>query len=240
MSKEARIALGGLAGIFIWLFVVLPFYYGQHDSAAYKCSTTESENYGFWEKTRCDPIAYFTLWLVGFTGVLAASTIGLWIVTWRIAVSTKKRDETLERAYLWPGFGESYELDGGQRRKWRIRIWNSGKTVGVLREVHWAKVDPEDFGVPGKQINYKVDTNREDVIPPSFGKPDERETNIQFQICKPKVCCGWIVWEDIFGNTQRQGWKHTLNVKPDAAGNFSIPFPDAYSRKYRPWEEEGA
>src|SRR5205823_4243144 len=37
-------------------------------------------------KARCDPIAYFTLWLVGFTGILAVSTIGLWIVTWRSSV----------------------------------------------------------------------------------------------------------------------------------------------------------
>jgi hypothetical protein len=37
----------------------------------------------FWEKASEDPVAYFTLWLVGSTGVLAISTIGLWIVTWR-------------------------------------------------------------------------------------------------------------------------------------------------------------
>jgi hypothetical protein len=85
MSKEGRIALGGLAAIFIWSFVVLPFYYGpRDDTAAQKCSAKEIENYSLWEKTRCDPVAYFTAWLVGFTGVLAASTIELWCVT-RIA-----------------------------------------------------------------------------------------------------------------------------------------------------------
>jgi hypothetical protein len=155
----------------------------------------------------------------------------------QVVVSTETRHAILERAHLWAGFGESYELDGGQRREWRIRVWNSGKTVGVLQEVHWAKVEPQDF--KHGNIKYTPYTGREDVIPPSLGKPDERETGISFTICKPMVCCGWIVWEDVFGNTQKQGWKHTLNLKPDAAGNFSIPFPGAYSRNYRPWEEEG-
>jgi hypothetical protein len=80
---DGRLAIGALIAFALWIFVALPLYYGpRDDSAAYKCSSKESENYTFWEKTRCDPAAYFTIWLVGFTGVLAASTIGLWIVTW--------------------------------------------------------------------------------------------------------------------------------------------------------------
>jgi hypothetical protein len=50
---------------------------GPHEEA-YKCTTKESEYYDFWEKTRCDPVAYFTIWLVAFTGILAVSTIVLW------------------------------------------------------------------------------------------------------------------------------------------------------------------
>lgn len=46
--------------------------------------------HGFWEKTADDPIAYFTLWLVTFTGVLAVSTVGLWIVTWRSALNQSR------------------------------------------------------------------------------------------------------------------------------------------------------
>jgi hypothetical protein len=158
-------------------------------------------------------------------------------VAHRAIDAARKRDEILERAYLWPGFGHSRELDGGKRREWRIRVWNSGKTVGVLKEVRWAVVEPEEFEA-GKKPNYTPYIGREDVIPPSLGKPDEIETGIIFTTCKPMVCCGWIVWEDIFGNTQRQGWKHTLNLKADAAGNYSIPFTGAYSRAYRPWESE--
>ena len=56
-------------------FISVPRY--LHDEAANKCSAEESKNHGFWEKASCDPTAYFTLWLVAFTGVLAVSTIGL-------------------------------------------------------------------------------------------------------------------------------------------------------------------
>jgi hypothetical protein len=44
-------------------------------------SAKEAVKHGFWEKTADDPVAYFTLWLVGFTGVLAVSTIGLGVAT---------------------------------------------------------------------------------------------------------------------------------------------------------------
>jgi hypothetical protein len=112
MSKEGKIALGGLAAIFVWTFAVLPLYYGPRDYATTRqCSAKEIENYSFWEKARCDPVAYFTGWLVGFTGVLAISTIGLWIVTWRSGVrqsrdmeaaviETRRIGEAQVRAYV--------------------------------------------------------------------------------------------------------------------------------------------
>ena len=83
--SERHWVIGGLLFFALWLFVALPFLYGvprySHDEAANKCSSEESKNHGFWEKAACDPTAYFTLWLVAFTGVLAVSTIGLGIAT---------------------------------------------------------------------------------------------------------------------------------------------------------------
>jgi len=75
--SDESVALYALIFFAFWIFVVLPFLYGQHS----ECPT--EENHGFWQKTACDPIAFFTAWLMGFTAVLAASTIGLWFVTWR-------------------------------------------------------------------------------------------------------------------------------------------------------------
>jgi hypothetical protein len=93
---DGRMAIGALAAFAFWIFVALPLYYGpRDDSAAHKCSAQEEKNYGFWEKARCDPVAYFTAWLVGFTGVLAVSTIGLWVVTWQ---SGKRQSRDMEAA----------------------------------------------------------------------------------------------------------------------------------------------
>jgi len=99
--SDKRLAIAALIAFSFWIFVALPLYYGpRDDSAANQCSRQEEKNYGFWEKTRCDPVAYFTVWLVVFTGVLAASTIGLWYVTWRISTRQVGDTEILQRAYL--------------------------------------------------------------------------------------------------------------------------------------------
>lgn len=54
----------------------------------------------FWEKSRCDPTAYFTLWLAGFTLVLAVSTIGLWIATQSILREAADTSQKELRAYV--------------------------------------------------------------------------------------------------------------------------------------------
>jgi hypothetical protein len=83
---------------------MLPFLYTvprySHDETSNQCSTEQGKNHGFWEKAGCDPTAYFTLWLVAFTGVLAVSTIGLWIVTARGVRIQSADTRILQRAYL--------------------------------------------------------------------------------------------------------------------------------------------
>jgi hypothetical protein len=101
---EGTVAIGGLIFFSLWLFIALPLLAldnkRPHNAAPNQCSAEESKHHGFWEKAGCDPVAYFTLWLVAFTGVLAVSTIGLWAVTaW--GVRNQRRDtEILQRAYL--------------------------------------------------------------------------------------------------------------------------------------------
>jgi|HubBroStandDraft_6_1064221.scaffolds.fasta_scaffold537903_2 hypothetical protein len=100
-SADKPLAIGALIAFAVWIFIVLPLLYGPRDnSAANKCSAKESGNYSFWEKAACDPVAYFTLLLVGVTGVLACSTIGLWIVTWRGTGIQARDTRILQRAYL--------------------------------------------------------------------------------------------------------------------------------------------
>ena len=75
--------------------------YSQQNETSYKCSTEEGKNFGFWEKTDCDPTAYFTLWLVAFTGVLAVSTVGLWVATVLLYRAGERALETTERAFVF-------------------------------------------------------------------------------------------------------------------------------------------
>jgi hypothetical protein len=66
--SEGRIVCGGLAVFAIWLFIVLPL-----------LSANDNLIIAFWRWSTHDPVA-------AFTAVLAISTIGLWIVTWRSGV----------------------------------------------------------------------------------------------------------------------------------------------------------
>jgi hypothetical protein len=103
-------------------------------------------NKTFWEKTRCDPVAYFTVWLVGFSGILAASTIGLWIVTWASAKAARgtvdaMRDDFISThrpkiriKHIWlnalPKAGEAITVT--------IIIVNTGSIAAEIREGSFA------------------------------------------------------------------------------------------------------
>jgi hypothetical protein len=85
--NEGKVALGALIFFAFWLFVVLPFL-NAPDKASAICA--DVEKLGFWQKTRCDPIAYFTLWLMISTAVLGAATIGLWVATiWNARIAER-------------------------------------------------------------------------------------------------------------------------------------------------------
>jgi len=65
--SEDKFALGGLAALAIWTLVVLPLLYqGDNTNPLVR----------FWDWMTDEAISFFT-------AVLAVSTIGLWIVTWR-------------------------------------------------------------------------------------------------------------------------------------------------------------
>src|SRR5262245_33862566 len=122
--SDESVALYALIFFVFWLFVVLPFLYGQHD----ECPAEESKYHGFWQKTICDPIAVFT-------AVLALSTIGLWIVT-GFGIRVQARDtRILQRAYLSvvPLGLHPFRLDN--RIGCNIGIKNSGNLPA--REVSW-------------------------------------------------------------------------------------------------------
>lgn len=171
----------------------------------------------FVEKTFDDPLALFTAILALATAVLA------FMVLLQVK-DGRKANRTLERAYLWPGFGEIEKMAGGGYT-FPITVHNTGRTAAVLLEVNWALVSPDVFDAKDTlPITYTRFIDRENVIPPEMGgvvlrtgaEPPPVTTT-------PMVCCGWIVYLDVFDTRHEQSWKHTLTP----AGK-SHPIPGCY------------
>lgn len=160
----------------------------------------------------------------------AAVAYFTWTI-WRINSSQLQHSRAVERAYLWPGSGTHEAVDGGM--KWFITVTNTGRMAGVLQTIRYAVITEETYEAGG--YKFETFTDREDIIAPSTPNPGQ-ETGLDFIIRAPMVCCGWIEYEDVFGGGRKQGWRHRLNLTPDAAGNYSNPFPNCYSSSYKPWE----
>jgi hypothetical protein len=177
------------------------------------------------------------LWLCSearMTDILIAYfTYCLAIVGWFGIRSDQRTVEDLERAYLWPGFGKSEPI-APHGRRWFVRVHNTGHTAGVIQTVYHALVLEEDF--KAGRFTYEPFDGRENVIPPAFGPPIEEKTGIVYEIYRPMISCGWIVYEDTFNRIRRRGWKHRLNLIANSAGNYSDSLPGCYSAAYRPWK----
>jgi hypothetical protein len=81
------VALSVIA-VLMWTELAHPPIHDRHDHqsrAKHHAEQADAQPHKtFWQRTAGDPIAVFNLILVVFTGVLAASTIGLWLATYRL------------------------------------------------------------------------------------------------------------------------------------------------------------
>jgi hypothetical protein len=218
---DERLAIGALVAFSIWIFVALPLYYGPRDDVApQKCSAKEIENYSFWEKTRCDPITYLTAWLVGFTGILAFSTIGLWWVTWRGSVrQSRDMRDTLDHAResltaIERAFVAISELTvstlsvRGVIADYRIQlnVVNSGRTPArnyrALANLVLLDNIPDDF----RFADRSHDNLSKQVIGPQSRTYIQADVFIKdalaiFEKKKRALIYGWIEYDDIFPNS---------------------------------------
>jgi hypothetical protein len=187
-------------------------------------------------KYECLVVAY-TAQLATFTELLALVTAVLIGVGWyqgvqlkRSVDSAERSDKTLERAYLWPGFGLLIFDKDGDRIGIHLGICNTGRTAGVIKTVHYALMPERDFRdfENGKMITYKMFKDREDAIIPDPNV--EVRSGVWHRLSEmPKVSWGWIEYVDVFGETQYQGWKHI--VQPTG---HTESLPGCYT--YKPWE----
>ena len=179
-----------LGGSFVWgILYVPPQQYAANNHQPDNAAPQQEHENGFWEKTSDDPVAYFTLWLVGFTGVLAVSTIGLWIVTWRASVAQARdmkasiaasekaadiaRDAMIagERAFVFAtGHTPFWELDPATNLyHWRFRpTWqNSGDTPTTRMTMHSECVVRTTPLPAGFDFNYQTKDIGAALIPPN-------------------------------------------------------------------------
>jgi len=93
---------GSIIAVIAWLEVAhLPIHDQHHDQARTEHSAKQTKAHPeetFWQRTKRDPIAVFNLILVMFTGVLAASTVGLWLATIRLWKSAQEHAIHLKSA----------------------------------------------------------------------------------------------------------------------------------------------
>ncbi len=178
-----------LGGSFVWgVLYVPPQEYAAQNRQHEIASDHTGHKDGFWEKTTDDPVAYFTLCLVGFTAVLAVSTIGLWVVTWRASVAQARdmkasiaaaessaeiaRDAMVagERAFVFAtGIKPYWERDAGGLYHWRFRPnWkNSGDTPTKNMTMHSECVLRTAPLPRGFEFNYPTDDIGVALIPPN-------------------------------------------------------------------------
>ncbi|MGD0883757.1 MAG: hypothetical protein ABSA46_02565 [Thermodesulfovibrionales bacterium] len=176
-----------------------------------------------------DQIIKYTFWLMIFTGVLAFSTIGLWIATFFAGKATKKAADAaqksaevlplIERAWV---FVESVDWlrrdpseEGTQQIALTVQLWNAGKTPAILTRWNTAAFPMENY--PSRKDIGNISDNK---IPPGgyVLKSDEKsgiEANGSFSDKKWEeieseglklLCYGRVEYKDILGDDHEIGF----------------------------------
>jgi hypothetical protein len=102
--RRYELVLGLLFGFALWAIPAV--YYQNYKAYSQSDQRTEHGGAGLSAEER---LADYTWWLVAFTFVLSASTIGLWIVTWLASRRQAREIKQVERPFVFiEGF--TYEL----------------------------------------------------------------------------------------------------------------------------------
>jgi hypothetical protein len=282
---EGQYALGALTVFAVWVFFGLPLlaayqaaqfavppeYAKPHESGdgATDHKNNKSEpSKTVWERiavlperTIDDPVAFFTAWLVAFTGVLAVSTVFLWSATKRTALIAERAMTELEAPFISikiiePGIQWNQAARAVTGGMLRFTYINYGRTPATIFESF------EDFRavMPGDGLPRPINARNERGAPMPWGvvaPPDGKETEpFTFNIFagtlieasrNPNILrdgipffLGFVMFGDIFGNLYTLGFCFLF----DRNGNrFVLAGGDEYNycRKERgPYRPPGA
>jgi hypothetical protein len=151
-----EVALGFLLATLLWIGVLgWQASYAPTDSEKRQCEESAAktghkaeECKTLWERTTSDPVAFFTFWLVVFTGGLGGCTIMLWLAgerQLRHAETTAKRQL---RSYV---MSEGTDVKGGltaAEPEFVVTIKNSGQTPAYKVKSWVCLVISHDLSVP--------------------------------------------------------------------------------------------
>jgi len=187
-----------------------------------------------------DPMITYTFWLMIFTGVLAISTIGLWIVTIRDGKHTEKaanaaKDSAdalpiIERAYvfveeiMWQNLFVDEPIQPVTNYL-SVRFINHGNTPAIIRKVfvlpdkvivYPTSVDIGDFKIPEGIVVSSREDKKSGVI--SIITSAEEIKKIREGTLK-LICYGCIIYEDILRKERRTYFCWEYN---ESIGGFYI------------------
>ena len=91
---------------------------------------------------------------------------------------------------------------------WDISILNTGRTAGILNEIHYAVVPEDDFNA--RRFSYTVVSDRGEIIPPARPQEESPSGIIVRVPTGTLISCGYIVYTDVYGDRHEQAWKHRL------------------------------
>lgn len=218
-------------------------------------------NLGAWvERNREDINAGSTFAVGFFTLVLAASTVGLWLVTWRAARNANDALTQIERAFVFVDDLPKEQI--GDEVRFQV-IWkNGGNTPAVhVRQLvsMWSDLGkiPELFDYPEKP---NVEISVSYIAPKGILRAGGVSlTNMRVrEIARDEAFAllwGWIEYDDIFGKARRTEYCYRAaakikNVKADDGeavedvrfelithGSFNAVDDDCY-RKPTPYKHD--
>lgn len=172
-------------------------------------------------------------WLMIFTGILAVSTIGLWVAAIYQTRISRQSLTTSERACVGVGFERPYVLGHACVD---LRIFNCGKSIGHIKDIQLFGFEVVNKGTPIPDNPKSVQPHGKGVWSIFPGESTPQRWDVQFKpedideiATKNKLLPihGYIRYVDIFGNEHTtKFYRVWMEDKGPLDGIFAIP-PDA-------------
>jgi hypothetical protein len=236
------LVVGFLVATVLWIGVLgWQASYAPTDSEKRQCEETATKSghkaeecKTLWERTTTDPVAFFTFWLVIFTGALGGCTIMLWRAGERQLRHSEATAERQLRAYILP---VGRVLNGDlQNPSVRIVFRNTGQTPAT-NVVTWVGVGVRKFPFTGELTQateeYLKAASRRLLGPssestfvtrPIYVQPENQAAIRDGQ--SALYCWGKTVYDDVFGRQQYQTFRFYVG------GDIGIPIDGAMTDDY--------